>query len=683
MENYTTKDIRTVALVGHGGVGKTSLAEAILYRAEAITAMGSVEKGTTVCDFDSQEKSAAHSLFTSLVNFNFAGAHIQLLDTPGFPDFAGQSMSAISAVDTVIIVINAKNGIELMTERMMKYAKERNLCTMIAINRIDADDINIPQLVNDIRQRFGRQCMLLELPSDQNKKVVNVLDNEQAEVDFDSIDHAHQELIEQLVEEDDELMVKYLEDGTEPSVEQIHETFEKAMREGNLIPIVFTSAKNTTGIGHLLKILAKLAPNPFEANPPLFLTKDQNNQEVRYNCIPDPNSHTLAHVFKIHPDPYMGKVSIFRVYQGTIKKDDQLFIGDNKRSIKVAHLYQLHGKEFIEVDKLIAGSIGAVAKIEEIEFNSVLHNSHDEDYIYLKPIQFPQPMQGLAIATTQKGDEQRLFEALHKLEVEDPCFKVERHQSTNETVIQGLGDMHLRYKLEKLSSQYKIELSTKPPRIPYRETITKNAEGHHRHKKQSGGAGQFGEVFLKIEPLARGKGFEFVDQVKGGAIPGVFMPAVEKGVKYALADGVVAGYPVEDIRVIVYDGKTHPVDGKEIAFVTAGKKATIGAIQAASPIMLEPIVNIEISTPEECVGDMVGDLSARRGQVSGTNPRGDGKLNINGEVPLAEIENFSSRVKSLTGGRGGYSIEFSRYAQMPMNIQHKLASEYKIKDEEE
>lgn len=681
MNKFTTENIRTVALIGHGGVGKTSLAEAILYRAGVIAAMGSVEKGSTVCDSDPQEKTALHSLYTHCINFEFENTHIHLLDTPGYPDFAGQAMSALAAVDTAIVVINARNGIELMTERMMRYAKERNLCRMIVVNRIDAEDINIPKLVAEIRETFGRECMLLELPAQSGKKIINVLEEPPTTTDFENAEKAHQELIEQLVEEDDELMAKYLEDGKEPTNEQLHNAFEKAMRSGHLVPIVFTSAKTTTGVGHLLKILARLAPSPKESNPPPFISKSETGEEA-YQCSADPDKHVIAHIFKIIPDPYMGKISVFRVFQGMIKKDAQLFVGDNKRPIKVTHLYQLQGKEYVEVEKLVAGDIGAIAKIDEINFNDVLHDSHDEDHIYLKPIKFPKPMQGLAVKTTKKGDEQKLFEALHKLEMEDPCFIVERHQITNETVIQGLGDMHLRYKLEKLATQFKLELAHKPPRIPYRETITANAEGHHRHKKQSGGAGQFGEVYLKVEPRPRGAGYEFVDAVKGGTIPSVFIPAVEKGVIQALADGVVAGYPVEDIRVIVYDGKTHPVDGKEIAFITAGKKATIAAIQAGAPIMLEPIVNINIVTPEENIGDIVGDLSSRRGQIAGTVPRGDGKVVISGEVPLAEIENFSSRVKSLTGGRGGYSIEFSRYSQIPMSVQQKLAAEYKIRDDD-
>jgi elongation factor G len=335
------------------------------------------------------------------------------------------------------------------------------------------------------------------------------------------------------------------------------------------------------------------------------------------------------------------------------------------------------------VDVLLPGDLGAVAKIEEIDFDAVLHDSHDEDHIHLKPLEFPKPMQGLAVETQKKGDEQRLFEILRKLEAEDPCFRMERHPTTHETVIFGLGEMHLRTKLDRMSSQYKLELDTKVPQIPFRETITKKAEGHCRHKKQSGGAGQFGEVYLKIEPLERGAGFEFVDSVKGGVIPGVFMPAVEKGVLQALADGVVAGHPVEDLRVIVYDGKTHPVDGKEIAFVMAGKKATIAAIQAAAPVVLEPIVSIDVDVHEAEMGDIAGDLSSRRGHVTGTLPRGPGRVAVSGEVPLAEISDYASRLKSLTGGRGSYSIEFARYAQVPPQIQQKLAASFKLKEDEE
>jgi elongation factor G len=687
MASYTTESIRALAFVGHGGAGKTTLVEALLFHAGAIAAKGSVEKGSTVCDFDAQEKSAGHSLNSALVNFAWEGVHIHLIDTPGYPDFAGQAVAALAGVETAIIVINAQTGIELATERMMRAAQARGLARMIVINKIDADNVDLPALVADIRERFGKQCLLLDLPAHGRQDVVEVLEHDggrgDVTSDFDSIAHAHRELIDQLVEEDESLLARYLEEGKDPSAADLHAPFEKALREGHLIPILFTSARSGAGIGQLLHVLASLAPNPAEGNPPPFYKGEPGQDAEAFAALPDPSQHVLAHVFKVIADPYMGKVGIFRVHQGTMKKDGQLFVGDGKRPFKVAHLYQLQGKDYVEVDSLLPGDIGAIAKVEEIDFDAVLHDSHDEDHIHLKPLEFPRPMQGLAVETRRKSDEQRLFDILHKLELEDPCFEVERHPTTHETVIRGLGEMHLRYKLEKMATQFKLELDTRPPLIPYRETITANAEGHCRHKKQSGGAGQFGEVYLKIEPLERGAGFEFVDRVKGGVIPGVFMTSVEKGVRQALTDGVIAGFPAQDIRVIVYDGKTHAVDGKDIAFVTAGRKATVEAIRAANPIVLEPIVNIEIVAPEAAIGDLTGDLSSRRGHITGTNPRPGGTASITGEVPLAEITDYASRLKSLTGGQGAYSIEFARHAQVPPQVQQKLAAAFRPQEEED
>jgi elongation factor G len=683
MASYATESIRAVALVGHGGAGKTSLAEALLFKAGAIPARGAVEKGGTVCDFDPQEKSAGHSLNSALVNFAAEGVHVHLVDAPGYPDFAGQALAALAGVDTAVVVVNAQTGVELMTERMMRAAKQRGLARMIVINKIDADNLDLPGLVANIRERFGAECKLLDLPAHDRADVVEVLEHDSGDADFDTVAHAHRELIDQLVEEDEDLLARYLEDGKDPTPGELHAPFEKALREGHLVPILFVSARSGAGLDHLLHTLATLAPNPAESNRPPFYRGEPGARDAEaFHAEPDPDKHVLAHVFKVIADPYMGKVGVFRVHQGTIRKDSHLFVGDGKKPFKAGHLYQLQGKEYVEVDELLPGDLGAIAKVEEIEFDAVLHDSHDEDHIHLKPLEFPQPMQGLAVETRKKGDEQRLFEILRKLEMEDPCFRVERHPTTHETVIQGLGEMHLRYKLEKMATQYKMELDTKPPRIPYRETVTKNAEGHCRHKKQSGGAGQFGEVYLKIEPMDRGAGFEFVDQVKGGVIPGVFMPAVEKGVRQALADGVVAGYPVEDLRVIVYDGKTHPVDGKEVAFVTAGRKATIAAIQAAGPIILEPIVNIEVIAPDSNMGDIAGDLSSRRGHVTGTTPRGH-MVAVAGEVPLAEITDYASKLKSVTGGQGAYSIEFSRHAPVPPQTQQKLAASFKLHEEEE
>ncbi len=677
MRQMPSSLIRTVALVGHGAAGKTTLAERLLAATGTITSRGTVEKGSTTCDFDPMEKEFGHSLQSAVVSIPWGGATIHLIDTPGFPDFAGHAIAALAGVDTALVVINAQTGIELTTERMFHLAGERGLCRMLVINKIDADNVDLPALVGQIRERFGKECLLLDIPAHHGQDVVELLGHTEGDSDFASVAAAHRSLIDQIVEEDDTLMARYLEDGVDPSPQELHAPFEAALRAGHLIPILFVSAKTGAGVPQLLDVLAKLAPNPAEGNPPPFYRGEPGAQPQTFAAQPDDTLHVLAHVFKVVMDPFIGKMGVFRVHQGTITKDMQLFVGSGKRAFKVAHLYRLQGKEYIEVPHLVPGDIGAVGKVDDIEFDCVLHDSHDEDHIHLKPLQFPLPMQGLAVQPKRKSDEHRLFEILHKLELEDPCFKVERHPTTNETVIRGLGEVHLRTKLARMQQQFKLELDTSPPRIAYREAVTQYAEGHCRHKKQSGGAGQFGEVMLRIEPLDRGAGFEFVDMVKGGAIPGVFMAAVEKGVRQALADGVVAGFPVHDLRVTVYDGKTHAVDGKDIAFTLAGRKATIDAVRKASPIVLEPMVSIEVLAPEDAIGDLTGDLSSKRGHVTGTQPRPAATAAIHGQIPLAELDDYQGRLKSLTAGKGSYRIAFSHYAQVPAQTQSQLMAAHK------
>jgi len=676
--------VRNIAVLGHAGSGKTTLVEALLADAGAIPAQGSVEKGTTVCDFDALEKQYGHSLQSAQVHFEWDGHRIYLTDTPGMPDFASQSIAALCAADTALLVVDAQVGVQMTTERMMRMAAARGMCRMIVVNKIDADNVDLPGVLRDIRERFGSQCLLLDLPAHQGKDVIEVLEHDSGDADFDSVASAHRTLIDQIIEEDETLLARYLEEGTEPSVGELHAPFEKALREGHLIPVMFASARTGAGIRELAHVLATLAPDPTEANPPPFFKGDPGSDDAEgFEAVADPDRHVIAHAFKISIDPYMGRIGTFRVFQGTVRRDMQLFVGDAKRAFKVAHLYRVQGKDLVETDQLGPGEIGAVTKVEEIAFDSVLHDSHDEDHIHLKATAFPPPMHGLAITPKRKGDEQKLSEVLSRLSTEDPSFTVERDGEGHEWVIRGLGEVHLKTKLERMAQQYKVDVDTRPPRIPYRETIAANAEGHHRHKKQSGGAGQFGEVFLRIEPLERGAGFEFVDQVKGGAIPGVFMPAVEKGVRRALDEGVIAGYPVVDLRVIVYDGKSHPVDGKEIAFVTAGRKAAIDAIQKAAPALLEPIVEVEINVPESAIGEVAGDLSSRRGQITGTASRGHGTATVSGLAPLAELSDYSSRLKAMTAGAGNFSYAFAHYAPAPANIQRQLMSTHQVKEDEE
>ena len=673
MPMFPPQALRTIALVGHGASGKTTLAEALLVKAGTIPLAGSVEKGSTVCDFDALEKTYRHSLNAAVVHLNHRDTRIHLIDTPGLPDFVGRAIGALPAVETAMVVVNAQNGIEMITARMMQWAARCDLCRMIVINKIDAANVDLPRLLEAIQSAFGKECLPINLPAEGGKKVVDCFFNPSGASDFSSVAQAHQALIDQVVEVDEALMAKYLERG-EIAPEALHAPFEKALREGHLIPVCFVSARNGAGVTELLDIIVKLLPNPAEGNPAQFL-KGEGTDAVPLHAEPDPVKHVLAHVFKVTIDPFVGKVGVFRVHQGTIRRDMQLYVGDGRKPFKVAHPYLLRGKEFVETDVLGPGDIGAVSKVEDIHFDAVLHDSHDEDHIHLAPLEFPTPMYRIAIEPKKRGDEQRISEALHKLLAEDPTFKVE-HTAANETVISGLGDLHMRYLLDRMQGQYHAEVNVKPPSVPYRETITARAEGHHRHKKQTGGAGQFGEVFLRVEPLPRGAGFEFVDAVKGGTIPGQYIPAVEKGVRRVLEAGLVAGYPMQDVRVIVYDGKHHPVDSKEVAFIAAGRRAFMDAISKARPIILEPIVNIEIAAPDTHMGGIAGDIASRRGQVSGTDALSSGMLAIKGHAPLAELVDYQTRLKSVTAGQGSFSIELSHYEPVPANTQKQLAEQH-------
>ncbi len=685
--SYTTENLRTVALLGHGSAGKTTLAEALLARTGAIPAAGSVEKGTTVSDFDGLEKTFLHSLRTSVLHLDLPRTRVHLLDTPGFPDFIGQSIGALDAVETAAIVINAQNGIEMITSRMMDWAARRKLCRVIVVNKIDAENVDLPQLLADLRTAFGKEVLPINLPAAGGTRVVDCFFNPSGDADFSSVAEAHQALIDQVIEVDEELMAKYLEQGEDIEPEQLHAPFEKALREGHLVPVCFVSARNGAGVEELLKVFESLLPNPTEGNPPLFYKGEMiDGQPVdEFRSEPDPKKHVLAHVFKVVIDPYVGKLGVFRVHQGTVTKDTQLYVGSGRKAFKVGHLFMLQGGKTAEVARAVPGDVAAVAKVDEVDFDCVLHDSHDEDQIHMRPLEFPMPMSGVAITPKRRGDEQRISEVLHRMTAEDPTLRVEHDSVLNETVLRGLGELHLRSALERMAQQYKVEVDTRPPRVPYRETIGANAEGHARHKKQTGGAGQFGEVYLRVEPLQRGAGFEFVDQVKGGVIPYNFIPAVQKGVESVLASGPVAGFPMQDVRVTVYDGKHHPVDSKEVAFVAAGRKAFLDALTKARPIVLEPIVNLEIEAPEVHMGDITGDLSSRRGQVTGTRATGPSVLVVEGQAPLGELEGYSARLKAMTQGRGAWTMALSHYEQAPPPLQQQLANDYaaKRKHEEE
>jgi len=673
MSNNSTETIRNLALLGHSGAGKTSLLEALLVKTGLLNTAGSLERGTTVSDHGPLEKQYQHSLYSAVANIQYQDIHINLLDTPGLADFRGQALPAMDAADTSAIVINAQNGIELATRRMMRRARLRNKCRILVVNKIDADGIDLETLVHDIRKDFGSECLPINLPTENYSKVLDCFFNEQGETDIFSLDAAHSEITDQVIETSESLMNRYLEGEQLPKAE-LHDAFEQALRDGHLVPICFVSAKSGAGLSQFLKLCQRLIPNPAESNPPPFLKGDPDNieQATTVQAKPDANQHVLARVFKIINDPFVGKLAVFRIYQGTVKPDTELLIADGRKPFKVNHLFSLQGGKYTEQAKGVPGDICAVAKVDELHYGAVLHDSHDEDHYFLEPLDFPQPMMGLALEPASRGQEQKLADALHKMEQEDPCLMIEHNQELNETVMRGLGDMHLRVSLERMKSQYNLDINTRPPKIAYRETITRDAEGHYRHKKQTGGAGQFGEVFLRIKPLARGEGFRFINKVVGGAIPTNLIPAVEKGVRQVLIEGGIAGYNVQDVEVTVYDGKYHAVDSKEIAFLTAGKKAFLEAIHNARPQVLEPVVTLHVLAPDQCMGDITGSLASRRARISGTENMRGGMMMIEGEIPLSELQDYQVELKSLTGGQGSYAMEFSHYDPVPASVQKQL-----------
>jgi elongation factor G len=672
MNNDRIDAIRNLALIGPAGAGKTTLAEALLHASGAIKQRGRTDRGDTVCDFDPREISMAHSLDTAICHLSWDGREINLVDTPGFTDFLPRAIAVLPAVECAALVLSAAGGLETGVRRMMKAAGDADLSRLIIINKMDTEPEKLGTLLDEIQEAFGARCLPVNLPSERGRKVVDCFFRDSGDAtDFSSVEEAHTKILDQVVEVDEALMEAYLESGQDLDPQQLHDAFEKALRERHLIPVVFVSAETGAGVDALLDYIAKLLPGPREANPPPFM-RGEGEETEPVVVSSEPDRHVVAHVFKVVVDPYVGRTAVLRVHQGTIRTGAQLFVGDSRKPIKLNHLYRLQGKQSSEVTEAGPGDIVAVTRIDSLNFNDVLHDSHDEDHLHVRLPEASPPMMGVAILPAQRGNEQKLSDALQKLCAEDPALRVEHRPATNETVVLGSGELHLRLVVEAMKERFNVEVSTHPPTIPYRETITKPAEGHHRHKKQTGGAGQFGEVYLRVAPLPRGSGFEFASEVVGGSIPQQFIPAVEKGVRQALEGGVVAGFPLQDIRVAVYDGKTHPVDSKEVAFISAGRKAFVEAIKSAGPIVLEPIVHLLVTVPIDALGTVTGHLSSRRGRVLGSTSLSGQRIQVEAEAPLAELQDYANQLKSMTGGSGAWSMQLDRYEAVPPKLQQDL-----------
>jgi len=673
MPDFDTADFHNVLLAGPRSSGKTTLAEALLFRAGEISRQGNVDAGTAASDFEKEEQAHHYSVYSTLLHAGHQGKRINILDLPGAPDFIGQAIACLPAAETMLLVVDPERGIDSMSRRLMKLARNLDLPVAIVVSHIGEGIVHLGPFLSELKEAFGRGCLPINLPADKGKTVIDCLLNGEGDSDLGPVAGFHTELLDQIVEIDDALMERYLE-GEEPNYEALHEPFERAMDQAHVIPVCFTDALSGAGVEPLLDIIVRHFPSPPEGNPrPFFIGEGEG--ETPFVYTDDASKTLLARVFHVTTDAYLGKLCLCRVYQGTMKAGDQLFIGDGKKPIRLGHLFKLQGKQRAPVTEIVAGDLGAIAKLEELHLGDVLHDDHALDHVHHKALPYPTPLHGLAIVPKTRGDEDKITEVLARIRDEDPTFEAHFESETHELVVHGLGEMHLSLVIERIKNQG-VDVETKPPKIAYHETIMGQAEGHYRHKKQSGGAGQFGEVKLRVEPLERGAGFEFVDKIVGGVIPKGFLPAIEKGVRDIMRQGVVAGYPIEDVRVTVFDGKTHSVDSKEIAFRTAGKFAFKDAFLKASPQILEPIVNIEVTTPGDTVGSITGDLSSRRGKVFGTDMMSSGAAIVKASVPLADMMDYEPTLKSMTKGRGSFTMELSHYDAVPERIAQDLVTNH-------
>ncbi|MFO7897990.1 MAG: elongation factor G [Planctomycetota bacterium] len=665
MADYSTQDIRNVALIGHADSGKTTFADTVLEVAGVVDRAGSVDDGTSVLDFDDGERERKHSIYAAVARAPWKDKQVNLIDTPGYPDFIGSAAAGTAAADVALLCVSAAAGLGINTRRTWDVAGQYGMPRAVLLTKLDADGADYANVLAQVQEAFGRSCIPVLVP-DGAGGVTNLLTGE---------GEGRQELIETIAESDDELMMKYLEDE-ELTEQELSDAFVGAIAAGSVVPVLCCAAAKGMGVAEVLDVIAAFFPGPSRrVNLPVHLPG--NPEEAAE--VPPLDGPLSAFVFKVVTDPFVGKIAFFRVVSGRADTSG-CRIARTDSKVRVNGVYHPQGKEQEPADAIIAGDIGTVTKIEEITLGDTLLGDGAE--LEFGHFAVPTPMVSLAVFPKSRGDEGRISTSLQKLTEEDPAFRFERDRQTNELVVRGASSLHLDVTLGRMKSRYNVDVETKVPEVPYLETITGTADASYRHKKQTGGRGQFGEVYMRIEPNERGEGLEFLDEVVGGAIPKNLLPAVEKGIRETMQRGVVAGYPVVDVKAHVYDGKDHPVDSDEASFKIAGARCFSQAVLQANPVLLEPIVRFEVIVPSRFVGDITSDMSGRRGRISDTGVVGDMQL-IAGEIPLAEIQTYSTELRSMTGGEGSYTIEFDRYDVMPRNIQEQVVARAKAKREED
>jgi len=669
--SFRPEQIRNVVLLGHAGAGKTLLAEAILHRCGAIARMGSVEAHTTTSDYEPEAHAHGLSTSSTLLFATREGCELNVIDTPGAPEFVGHALAALPAVETAVIVVNAAAGIELGTRRLFHAAGEAGLARMIVINKIDLAPAALPGLVTALREAFGPALHCINLPTGGGADVIDCFDHDAGTADFGSVADEHRAMLESTVELDDAALERYLA-GEPIDLASLRRGFVEAMTRGHVVPILFTAARTEVGIDDLVHVLCNEAPSPLTARP-RRLRKD--GVEVEVPC--DPDAPLLGHVWKVVTDPYLGKLAMIRLLQGKLDGRSPFVYGAEKKAHDAGQVLKIEGRDHPAMESVAyAGDLIALAKVDNLHVDAMIHAPGTPDAFAAVPPRYPQPMFALAIEPKNKADEVKLLGAVTRLCEEDPTLTCTHDAQTHELVVSGLGELHLRIALEKLASRFRIAVTSKRPQVAFRETVTARAEGHHRLKKQTGGAGQFAEVFLRVEPLARGAGFEFASEVFGGTIPTQFIPAVEKGVLDALLAGPLGGYPVCDVRVVVYDGKSHAVDSKDIAFRTAAKHAFRDAFGRARPALLEPILTLEVTAPEVHVGDVTADLKTRRGRVLGVDVLAGGLAAVHVQLPLAELADYGGSLRGLTSGQGTFVTEPSHYDFVPAAVQRRVTADH-------